>query len=868
MNWIADRTLALASLWVPRHRRTEWREEWSAELAALRSVRASGATGLPSELSFVLGALPHAMWMRTEGWTMDSLKQDLKYATRVLRRSPGFTIIAALTLALGIGANASIFSLVNGLLFRAPAGIQQPTRLVQIARSYEERPRWDNFSWPAMELIQEQATVFSGVAGYSGQSFTLGQGAEAERVFGEEVSGNYFDVLGVTPFMGRLLRPDDNVTPGGHPLAVLSHDLWVRRFGADPDIVGATIRIASSPWEVVGVAPAGFTGVEAIGAPPEMWVPSMQRPGIHETLPFDMWGRSWISLVGRLDDGVSYQEAEAAMGVVSSRLREASPINDDMTVLLAQGIGLDPEGRTEARGLAAILALIVGIVLLITCTNVANLLLARATGRRLEVGVRTALGAGRRRIMQQMVAESLVLSAFATLLAVPIVLSADRFLPLIFPYTLSVSVGADPTVLGFLALVGLGAGLLFGVAPAWAVTRRDLQSTLREAGTTGGRTRTRMRDGLVVVQLGLSLGLVACAALLGRSVMKASTAQPGFDPAGLVVGVVDIQSLGRYTDEESRQLLARLVRAVEDAPGVAQATVANSAPIYGGHARSSARPVGRDDVFYEAEYNIVGGDYFATMGIPIVQGRPLGGLEEEAEQVVVINESLARMFWPGEDPIGRRLQGDPEWRVVGVVPDVQMRSLRSEGRPGVYYPLAHASPVMVIHARGIDGRPPASEAIEAAVARVDPGMPVRVTDLQGAIASSMGETRTIGALIGVFAALALVLAAVGLYGLVSYGASQRVREMGIRIALGARPESLVGLILKKGILIACAGIVVGILVSSGLSQALRSLLFQVEPNDPVILGAAAVGLLAIASLAAWFPARRASRVDAAISLRD
>lgn len=867
---VARLVIRVAGLFVPWGRRTEWREEWQGELAALEHERAQGAAGLPGMLAYALGAVPHALWMRREGWTMDSILQDLRFSTRVLLRSPGFTLVAALTLALGIGANASIFSLVNGLLFRSPAGIHEPGRLVQIARSYESAPRWDRFSWPAMELIREESRAFSGVAGYSGRAFVVGRGTETQQVPGQFVTGDYFEVLGVQPALGRLLQPTDDVNPGEHSVVVLSHSLWANRFGSDPSIVGSTIPIGAKPYEIIGVAPQGFAGPESVGTPPAIWVPGAQRPGFNGQTPFDQWGWSWIQVVGRLNDGVSFEQAEASMGVVSSRLREASTINKDMLVLLAQGVGLDPRDRAEAKQISIILALIVGVVLLLTCTNVANLFLARAASRRGEVAVRMALGAGRGRLARQLITESVLLGLVATAIATPIVLAADSFLPKLFPYSLNVSVGADWRVLTFLVAVGIGAGLLFGAAPAWASSRSDVREALREGGSTGGRRKTRLRDILVISQLALSLGLVAGAALLGRSVLNARSAQPGFEPAGLVVGYVDLQPTGRYDEELGRMLWDRMVVAATQLPGVENATVAGQAPIVGGHSRATVRPAGRDDVDYEAEYTVVGANYFETLRIPILRGRALGGLADEPERVVVVNNALARMFWPGEDPIGKELAGDPGWRVVGVAQDVQMRSLRRAGQPGVYYPLSQAyGSGMALHIRGENGHAIEPALLRGMVAELDPELPVAtVVDLHEGLTASMGETRTIGYLVAAFAVLALVLAAVGLYGLVSYGASERVREMGIRIALGARPESLVKLVLTRGITISMLGIGAGLVVSYGLGKALEGLLFGVAPADFATLGAASVTLFVTAGFAAWLPARRASRVDAAVSLRE
>lgn len=868
IRW-AHLVVRVASGLVPGNRRREWMEEWTAELDALARLERSGTDGLPSLMGFAAGALPHALWTRTEGWTMDSVIQDLKYAGRVLRSAPGFTMVAALTLALGIGANASIFSLINGLLLRAPGGIHQPERLVQIARSYESAPRWDNFSWPAMDLIARESRTLSGVAGFTGRSFTLGTGTETEQIPGEFVTGSYFDVLGVTPHVGRLLQAGDDVEPGAHPVVVLSHALWTRRYGSDPAVVGGTISLGAAPYQVVGVAPEGFLGAESIGTPPEVWVPIKQAASAAD---FASWGFSWIYVVGRMAEGVTFQEAEASMAVVSNRLREATPENDDMLVLLAEGVGLDPGDRREARQLSWLLLLIVGVVLLLTCTNVANLYLARASGRRAEMGVRMALGAGRGRLARQLITESLLLAGVATLLAVPAVLLAGRFVPLVFPYTLSVPVGADGTVLLFLCGVGLLAGVLFGFVPAWVTAQRDVADTLRDGASTGGRNRTRLRDGLVVAQLGLSLGLVSGAALLGRSVMNAHGAQPGFNARGVAATQVNLSSTGRYDGpQEGLDFFRRLTAEAVATPGVAGATLANQVPIAGGHSRASVRHADNDELGYEAEYMVVGGDYFSTLGIPIVSGRPLGGIGEEPERVMVVNEALARMFWPGEAAVGQQLDARGGlWTVVGVAGDVQMRSLREAGRPAVYYPLDQQySPWMVLHVVPEPGATIPADRIQQAVANADPELPAgRVIRLDQALVASMGETRTVGYLVAAFAGLALILAVVGLYGLVSYGAAQRVREVGIRIALGAQPESLVRLFLRRGLALAVVGVGAGLLVAWAMGRALQGLLFGVAPSDPLTLAAAAAFLLGTATMAAWLPAQRASRTDAAVSLRD
>lgn len=798
---------------------------------------------------------------------MESVLQDVRFGWRVLRRAPVFTLVAAGTLALGIGANASIFSLVNGLVLRAPAGIEAPDRLVQVARSYTDDPRWDNFSWPAMQLIGS-AESFSGTAGYTREGFVLGDGPEAESITGLLVTGNYFEVLGVEPAAGRLLQPEDDLRPGEHPVVVLSHGLWTRRFGGDPSVVGTTVSIGAAPYDVVGVAPLGFTGAESIGSPPELFVPTMQHPGYFGVLPFDQWGTSWIEVVSRLEDGVELPAARAEMEVMAARLRAASESNENILVLLTEGVGLDPEGRAEARQLSLLLLLIVGLVFLITCTNVANLLLAKASGRRGEVGLRLALGAGRGRLVRQWLTESALLAVMATLLALPLVLGAGRLVPAVFPYTISVSVAPDARVFAFLAVTGGVAAVLFGLAPAWSTSPRRVSATLKE-GAHVGRSRTRLRDALIVSQLGLSLGLLSGAALLGRSVLNVGQAEPGFDAHGVTVGMIDLQSSGRYDRDSGRRFLEQLQREASALPEIRSVSLANQAPIAGGHASASASPVGRPEVSYEAEYIIVGPDYFESLGVPLLAGRALGGFGDEPERVVVVNEALAELFWPGEDPIGQEIDRGDTYRVVGLAADVQMRSLRSRARPAIYHSFDHLySGRIALQLRGSVAAPD-RDLVRTAVAAVDPGLPVvSIQTLETALARSMAETRTIGVLVAVFAGLAILLAVVGLYGLVSYGASQRVREIGIRIALGAKPDSLVRLILARGLGIALIGSALGVVISVGLGRALRHLLFGVEATDVPTLAAAALLLMAVAALASWLPARRASRVDAAHSLRN
>jgi len=858
---------------VPAGIRREWREEWDAELVALSGLNRAPTDPdeYPMPARFAAGAFPHALWLRTREWTMDSLMQDLRYALRGLRRTPVFTLIAAATLALGIGANGLIFTLVNALAFRPPAGIVQPDRLVQIGRTYDDAPRWDNWAWPAIDLFASEERTFSGVAGYQGVPVIMGRGDHVEELLSQYVTGSFFDVLGVRPLLGRPIQPSDQVTPRGHPVVMLSHALWSSRFGGDPDIVGQTVPIGAVAYEIIGVAPPEFRGPDQMGAPPQLWIPAIQRMSPDGGALSSRWNSSWINVFARLQDGVTEAQAATGMEVLTRRLRELNPEQETIRAIHAPGIGLSPGGRDVLGQMSMLLAGLVGLVLLLTCSNVANLFLARGAGRTGEVGIRMALGAGRFRLVRQLVTESLLVATLATLMAVPLVAAAGSILPHLLPGPVSASLAPDGRVFLFLAGIGLLAGILFGTAPAWTTVSGDLVESLRQGGASGGRRRARWRDAFVVTQLAISLGLVAGATMLGRSVVEARGSDAGFDMDGMIAGFLSLGSTGRYSPETVPTFVERLLAELETRPWVRGATVASQSPIAGGHSRATVQPADRPEgeIGFEAEHTVVGPKYFETLGLEIVRGRPLGGLRDEPERVVVINEALANFFWPGQDPIGRELRGPEPWRVVGVARDVQMRSLRSAANPGVYYPLSQQSVgSLALHVR-VDG--PAERAIRelrAVVAVVDPELPLGAPiDLRAAALDSVRELRVFGVLVTGFAVLALVLAAIGLYGLVSYGVSQRIREMGIRLALGARPGALVGLVLRRSLVVSLVGVVVGLGLALLLGQAIRGMLFGVSAWDPTTLIAAALVLFVTAARAAWIPARRAARVDATVSLR-
>lgn len=863
--WIASRV-------VPRLQRERWCEEWRSELGALAHARAQGRRDVPGPLRFVLGAIPHAIWLRIDGWQVHELGRDVRMAARALITSPGFSLAVILTLALGIGANGSMFSLVNTLALRAPPGIAEPSGLVQIGRSSVEADDWNAFSWRNLQWLRDEAPSFETVEGWSLAQFAVGEVPETDYVFGHFVTGGWFDMLRTRPHAGRLIDSNDDLRPGAHPVVVLGHGFWVNRFGADPAVVGETMTLDGARYEVIGIAPPGYVGLHSTGFAPQLFVPAMMNPGYQGSLPFDSWRWSWVNTVGRLRPDVDAGQAGAGLDALSQRMREAHPDNAEVAIRQVAGVGLDPVTRDKTTDIAKMLVLLVAMVGVLTCTNVANLFVARAAGRETEEGIRLALGAPRARLVRRLFAESTLLSVAATAVAIPALIGAASLLPRWLPLDIIGSLEPDGRVWGYLAALGLATALVFGVVPAWMTARRRPIGVLREGAATRRAGRTRLQSGLVVIQLGVSVALITGSALLARSLGAARAADPGFESRGLFAGFIALQGAVDSEAEAITRLDAVLDRLAEG-PGVRAATVATQLPIAGGQSMGSAAPEGRSDEEIQVELNAVGPRYFETLGIPLVSGRAIAALDGEPERVVVINESLARHFWPDTDPVGQFLAGNPGWRVVGVVPDVRMRSLRAPANPAIYVPLAQdlqGRVAVVVSAS--DASSPGAEAardrlLEALGAEFS-DVRVSPVDVRAAVLETMADTRAMRTLIAVFALLALALAVVGLYGLVAYGAARRAREFGVRIALGARPGSVVALVLRNVGTLAALGLAVGVVLSISVGRALRGLLFGVSAVDPLAMAAAITTLIGACFVAAWLPARRASRVDPVVSLRD
>ena len=899
-RWPDSRLLRAARAWlsllaglVPEPRREYWLEEWEGELWELwrragRAPRRYG--GRPGAvLRYSIGAPVSALWELKEEW-MTELWRDVRYGVRTLARAPGFLVVAVITLALGIGANTTVFSLVNGLLFRDPPGIVAADRLVRIGRGHAEEGRFDNWSLPVFRDFREQTDWYSGVAGYANAgSLVIGRGIDARAVPAQAVSHDFFDVLGVRPALGREFVPEETAAMGAASVAVISHALWQSRFAGDPDVVGATLAVNGRDLEVIGVAPAGFAGADIFTAPPDLWIPvSMMATawGPYAERLWDSRGSSFFWVFARLAPGVTVEQARAATGALYARLDEQFPDLTGQGVRVVGGVGMTPDEREEAGTISRLLQGIVLLVLLIACANLAGLALARGAGRRGEVGVRTALGASRIRVVRQLLTESLLVAAAGGAVAVGITYMAARWLPSVLPY--SVSIGFEPDGRVFLFALGtaVAAGVIFGLLPALRAARTDVRSVLAGDPRSIARKGTRLRRGLVALQLALSFVLLAGTGLLLQSLYNARVVDPGFEPDGAAVVALNAAMRSGYDEEAGRSFFRRLRDEARALPGVDAVGMVATLPLVQRPSNHTPVPFGeayqRDPdapppppVFFATADD----GYFEAAGIEIVAGRGFGPGDrgENAERVAVINETLARRFFgPGENPIGQLLpfgaRPDPEdpTRVIGVAGDHRNLSLDQEPVAHYWVPWdrSYAGAMVLVARTAGDGGALATDLGEL-VERIDPGMPIlQAGTLRSLVGGTLGETRTVSILIAIFGLVALVLAAVGLYGVMAYSVARRTREMGVRIALGARARDVVGLVLRQGLVIIAIGLGLGLLAALAGLRLLEGLLYDVAPGHPPALILGAVVLAATAAAAALVPAWKATRVEPVTALKE
>jgi putative ABC transport system permease protein len=869
----------LASWLVPRRERSLWRLEWESEIWHYRRELASdNRLDWRTEMKLLrrsFGAFSDALDLRSSPRLGEGLGADLSYGLRMLRKSPGFTLVAVLLLALGIGATTAIFSVVNGVLL-TPLPFQDPQNLVMIWETAYKRERPRNSVGPYNFLRwRERARSFTSMSAYTPWAANLaGEQGEPERVGVGYVSADFFSTLGVSAAIGRVFAPEDG-TPGNDKVVLLADGFWKRRFGADPDVVGKTLRLDGTEVTIVGVLPSGveFSAAQA-GGSVHVWNPMVFTSEHREAR-----GR-WLLVLARLAPGVTLEQAQEEMKLIASDLEKENV--DFNAGWSANVFPLQPELVRDVRGAILVLFAAVGAVLLIACANVGNLLLTRAVARERELSVRAALGARRFRILRQLLVESLLLAGFGGVLGLALAEAFRRGLLSVLPTELPafVTIGLDSRVLAFTLSVSVATSLLFGLLPALQVSRLDLVEPLKE-GARGGASapRQRLKNALVTVEVALALVLLVTTGLLLQSFHSLSRLNPGFQPSGLTS--VQINLAGpRYERREAqiaffRQALEKIreVRAVERAGAISWLPLGSglgSATSYRVPDKPDPPP-GEERV---ADVRMVEGDLFRAMRIPLLEGRVFDeGDRSDSRPVVVVNQTLAESVWPGESAIGKMVE--MEWyevtlaEVVGVVGDVRLVGLETAPRGTLYWPQSQLpNSFMSIIALGKDGRAPAAADLRAAIAAVDPELPLTsVEEMEDVVARSLGRPRLTLSLMILFGVVALLLAAIGLYGVVAFGVSQRVREIGLRMALGASSSDVSRLVIREGLKLAFLGVALGVAGALLASRFLESLLYEVEPRDPLTLVAIAALLVGVALLASYLPARRASRIDPFLALR-
>ena len=821
---------------------------------------------------------------------LDDARQDVPYAARLLRRDPVFAATAAVSLAIGIGANTTVFTIANALLFRPPAGVVEPNRLVDIG-STTDGAGFGTCSYLTYLDIRRRTTSFDGVYAYSlfPRAMSLaGAGGGAERVFATDVTTNYFTVLGALPAAGRLFDVRDKEDPGASPIAVLSDGFWTRRFNRDPAIVGGTLTLNGHPFVVVGVASAGFQGTGVRAA--DVWIP-LNMVGVtspQATALLTNRAAAWLLIGGRLKAGVSVPQADAEMNAIGRTLQREYPDQNRTTDLRVLALSPVPGNSAPIAAFLAVLMGIASVVLAIACANLAGVLLARAAVRRREIAVRLAMGAGRARLVRQLLAETLTIFALggaAGLLAARSMTSVLVSLLPALPFPVNASLALDGRALVFTTGLVLLTALASGLAPALQATKTDVVSVLKDDARVPARLR--LRQAFVIAQVALSILLVVIAGLFARALQRMGSMDPGFDAHGVELLSLDLPLAG-YTETTAPPFARAVLDRVRRLPAVQVATIAAALP--GGFERLGLGGIGgprasapNGQRFVSADWNVVEPGYFAALRIPFVAGRDFDGAErEETEQVVIIGEGAARRFWPdkptrsvvGESVVQRGGPRTPAQmrtlRVIGVVRDPRYGTL-VEGTTGlyIYVPLQqqYVPGRTMIVVRTTDGRRIA-DTIRALVASMDPSLPMLTAQAaEEYTALGLVPHRVAVSVSGSLGLVGLLLAAIGIYGVTAYAATRRTREIGIRIALGARRGDVLRMVLRQGLRLVLVGSAIGLTFAAATSPLLAGLFFGVPPLDPVTFIGTAALFAAIGLAACYLPARRATRVDPMQALR-
>lgn len=818
---------------------------------------------------------------------MENLVKDIRYGVRMLMKNPGVTLVAVITLALGIGANTAIFSGVSAFLMK-PLSVPNPGGLVRPMEIAEDRGVTDDFSYPDFADYRDQSTSYTGLAAEDMTQAAINAENQNDVLYGQVVSANYFDVLEVKPILGRTFLPDEDKNVGANAVVVLSHSFWQRRLASDPNIVGKTVELNNRPYQVIGITPEYFVGSKFALAL-DFWAPiSMaedlrRNPGILKER-----GSHWMTVIGRLKPGVSLSQASAEFNAIATRLNQAYPDNRASTTQAQVFTELDgrwEEDSTVFKSAGAIAMAIVGLVLLIACANVANLMLARAAARRKEIGIRLALGASRTRLIRQLLTESVLLSilggGLGLLLAFWVTDLMQAFVPVLEYKIVDNFFALDSRALVFTLVISLATGLVFGLAPAWHSSNPDVVPVLKgdpEHARRGKRRAFSLRNMLVVAQVALSLVVLVCGGLFIKSFRKAQTMDPGFsNDKGLIVSLSPL--LVGYEEEQSRNFYKQVLERVSHVPGIEAASYTLTLPL--GDSSNSSGPIlregetlARGSAGLNIMNNVVSPGYFKTMQIPIVDGRDFDDRDTtKTKRVIVINQRMAEMLWPGESAVGKRIfvgtDGKYSLEVIGVVKTGKYRTLAEDPKPFYYASMDQRRPMTMalVMRPNVD---PVSlvGAIRSEVAALDRRVPVfavKTMDQHKTYAlwaPNMAATFSLA-----FGVVAILLSAVGLYSVMAYVVSQRTREVGIRMALGANRGDVMKMITQQGMRLAAVGVGIGLLLSLALAQVLSSLLIGISGYDVTTFVLVPALLVFVALVACYLPARRATKVDPLVALR-
>jgi len=910
--------ISLIGVIVPRRLRADWRQEWEAELQYRETLLAEwDRLDWRNKLALLwhsLGAFADALWLQPKRLE-DEMFQDLRYGARMLLKNRMFTLVAALSLALGIGANTAIFSLINALMLR-PLPVKAPQELALFSIIEKQGPGYAQ-TYPFYEMIRDHSQSFSGViAGSSvgdGRLIVKDPGGAVEPVQQQRVSGNFFSVLGAGVVVGRAITEADDNPASAQPGAVISYEFWRRRFGLDPGVVGRQVTVNDTALTIVGIAPPGFFGFE-VGRKPDIWWPikAANDETSRQMAPQDnLW---WLLMFGRLRPGVSMAQAQSEVAMIFRRRQEEiageSAANWTPTerrehfeqrIVLESGSAGVTRLRGQFRRPLLILMITIALTLLIACVNIANLLLARAATRRKEIAVRLAVGAGRFRLIRQLLTESVLLAALGGVAGLLFARWCSRALLAYLPREnrAALDLPLDARVLGFTLAVSVLTGLLFGLAPAWQATRLDLTASLKDqTGASASRSRLMLNKLLVVAQVALSLFLLVGAGLFARSLRNLRTLDAGINYENIIKFRIDAG--GGYDTARLMDLHRQALSRLEALPGARSATLAIATPLTGGVLLSRVSVPGytpAPDENLNCNALVVGPRFFETMKMPLLAGRDFGPREDRpalSEQddaaspntpdtaadgrppsilSAVVNQSMARHFFGNENPIGKLFNWDDGRRrieIIGVVRDAKFTNLR-EKPPRTFYLYYFQAPIpfnLTIHLR-TDGDPASYAAtIQRVVREIDPQLQVvELQTMSEAVNETLVQERFVAQLGGAFSLFALLLACVGLYGVMSYAVARRTNEIGVRMALGAQRSDVVWLVMREVALLVALGVGVGLAAAMATTRLVSALLFDLTPNDPTTIALATLLMIGVAALAGYLPARRAANVDPMIALR-